>query len=323
MGAVAVIGSATIDRVVQDGVVAYKRGGVVAYAGLTFAELGVETRVLTNVAEADRAMLAVLQQRGIAVYVGESAATTCFVNYVDGDARRQELLAHAAPIAAVQLGPVLAGVEHVHLGPLHPRDLAEDVLAAIDGVVSLDIQGYVRRIEGTQVYQGVANGLYAALQRADSVKTSNDELELVLADCGLTLDQLMRDCSVTEWVVTEGSHGGWVASGEGCSGRSLRRLRWRWSLIPRGLETCFSLRIWRIGCTEGRGLPRLLSALRRWLRGKWGAVLLMGRRCVWRRGEVYIDDRLTGTNSGNTKSIYYEERVRLLEVHPESLRKAF
>ncbi len=215
MSAVAVIGSATIDRVVQGGVVAYKRGGVVAYAGLTFAELGVETRVLTNVAAADRAMLAVLLQRGIAVHVGESAATTCFVNYVDGDARRQELLACAAPIAAAQLGPVLAGVEHVHLGPLHPRDLVEDVLTAMDGVVSLDIQGYVRRIEGTQVYQGVAGSLYAALQRADYVKTSNDELELVLADCGLTLDQLMRDCSVAEWVVTEGSHGGWVASGKG------------------------------------------------------------------------------------------------------------
>ena len=25
----------------------------------------------------------------------------------------------------------------------------------------------------------------------------------------------MRDCSVAEWVVTEGSHGGWVASGKG------------------------------------------------------------------------------------------------------------
>ena len=215
MGAVAVIGSATIDRVVQGGVSAYKRGGVVAYAGLTFAELGVETRVLTNVATADRAMLAVLQQRGIAVYVGESAATTCFVNYVDGDARRQELLACAAPIAAAQLGPVLAGAEHVHLGPLHPHDLAEEVLSAMDGVVSLDLQGYVRRIEGTQVYQGVASGLYAALLRADYVKTSNDELELVLADCGLTLDQLMRDYSVAEWIVTEGSHGGWVASRKG------------------------------------------------------------------------------------------------------------
>ena len=215
MGAVVVIGSATIDRVVQDDVVSYKRGGVVAYAGLTFAELDVETRVLTNVATVDRAMLAVLQQRGIAVHVGESAATTCFVNYVDGDARHQELLACAAPIAAAQLGPVLAGVGHVYLGPLHPRDLAEDVLAAIDGVVSLDIQGYVRRVEGTLVYQGVAGGLYAALQCADYVKTSNDELELVLADCGLTLDQLMRDCSVAEWVVTEGSHGGWVASGKG------------------------------------------------------------------------------------------------------------
>ena len=215
MGAVAVIGSATIDRVLQGGVGKYKRGGVVAYAGLTFAELGVKTRVLTNVAAADRAMLAVLQQRGIAVYVGESTATTCFVNYVDGDARRQELLACAAPIAAAQLGPVLTGAEHVHLGPLHPHDLAEDVLAAMDGVVSLDLQGYVRRIEGTQVYQGVAKSLYAALQRADYVKADNDELELVLADCGLTLDQLMCDCSVAEWVVTEGSHGGWVASRKG------------------------------------------------------------------------------------------------------------
>ena len=215
MDAVAVIGSATMDRVVQGGASVYKRGGVVAYAGLTFAELGVETRVLTNIAEADRAMLAVLQQRGIAVYVGQSAATTCFVNYVDGDARRQELLACAAPIAAAQLGPVLAGVKHVHLGPLHPHDLAEDVLAAMDGVVSLDLQGYVRRIEGTQVYRGVAKSLYAALQRAAYVKAGNDELELVLADCGLTLDQLMRDCSVAEWVVTEGSHGGWIASRQG------------------------------------------------------------------------------------------------------------
>ncbi len=215
MSVVVVIGSATIDRVVQGGATAYKRGGVVAYAGLTFAELGVETRILTNVAEADRAMLTVLPQRGIAVYVGESAATTCFVNYVDGDARHQELLACAAPIAAAQLGPVLAGATHVHWGPLHPHDLAEDMLTAIDGAVSLDIQGYVRRIEGTQVYQEVADNLYAALQCADYVKTSNDELELVLADCGLTLDQLMRDCSVTEWVVTEGSHGGWVANRQG------------------------------------------------------------------------------------------------------------
>ncbi len=217
MGTVAVIGSATIDRVMQGGVGAYKRGGVVAYAGLTFAELGVETRVLTNVAAADQAMLAMLQQRGIEVYAGESAATTCFVNYVDGDTRRQELLACAAPIAAAQLGPVLTGVEHVHLGPLHPNDIGPEVLAAIGAgfQVSLDIQGYVRRIEGTQVYQGVDGSLYAALQRADCVKADSTELGLVLADCRLTLEQLMRDCSVTEWVVTEGSHGGWVASRKG------------------------------------------------------------------------------------------------------------
>ena len=65
MAQVAVIGPATIDRVVDDGVEVYKRGGVVMYAGLSFAQLGISTRVLSNVAAADEAMLALLCQRGI------------------------------------------------------------------------------------------------------------------------------------------------------------------------------------------------------------------------------------------------------------------
>ena len=72
-------------------------------------------------------------------------------------------------------------------------------------------------LRGRRCTRGLLRSLYAALQCADYVKTSNDELELVLADCGLTLDQLMRDCSVAEWVVTEGSHGGWVASRQGAA----------------------------------------------------------------------------------------------------------
>ena len=212
MWCVAVIGPATIDCVVQGGEGVYKRGGVVTYAGLTFAELGVLTRVLTNVAADDRAMLGLLRQRGIEVHVGESPATTRFVNYVDGDARRQELPFCAAPIAAAQLEPVLMGVDHVHLGPLQPDDIAAEAIAVIgdDCRVSLDIQGYVRRIEGERVCRGVAGDLYAALRRADYVKASSDELELVLEHAELTLEQLMADCAIAEWVITEGSRGGWV-----------------------------------------------------------------------------------------------------------------
>lgn len=217
MGKVVVVGPATIDRVVQDGVSVYKRGGVVTYAGLAFAELGVETRVVTNVMAADARLLTLLRQRGIEVHIGASPATTHFVNYIAGDARRQELLSRAAPIVAAQLGPLLTGVEHVHLGPLYPGDIASETLAAIaaDCRVSLDIQGYVRRIEGVQVHEGVADDLFKALRCADFVKASSDELELVLEFCGLDLDRLMADYAIAEWVVTEGSRGGWVVDRAG------------------------------------------------------------------------------------------------------------
>ena len=56
VGGVAVVGPVTIDRIVHDGEEAIKRGGVLTYAGLTFAEVGVETRAVTRQAAADGAV---------------------------------------------------------------------------------------------------------------------------------------------------------------------------------------------------------------------------------------------------------------------------
>ena len=212
VGGVAVVGPVTIDRIVQDGEEAHKRGGVITYAGLTFAEMGVETRVVTKLAAADGAVLEPLHQRGIEVCAATSRATTRFVNYVDGDARRQQMSAWAGAIGAEQLESALTGIELVHLGPLHPDDIGPDALAAIPGAcrVGLDVQGYVRQIAGEHVDRGVSPHLCAALRRADFVKASIDELDLVLAHCGRPLQDLVEDCAIAEWVVPAGSRGGWV-----------------------------------------------------------------------------------------------------------------
>ena len=212
MESVAVVGPATIDRIVQDGKEVRKRGGVITYAGLTFAELGVETQVVTKLAAKDGIVLEPLRQRGIEVCAATSRATTCFVNYVDGDARRQELLAWAGAIGAEQLESALTGIELVHLGPLHPDDVGPDALDAIPSAcqVSLDLQGYVRQIQGKRIDQSVSANLRAALHRADFVKASAEELDLVLAHCGRPLQELVEDCAIAEWVVTAGSRGGWV-----------------------------------------------------------------------------------------------------------------
>jgi sugar/nucleoside kinase (ribokinase family) len=217
METVAVIGPVAIDRVVQDGVSVYKRGGVVTYAGLTYVELGIATSAVTNIASADREILTLLRQRGIEVYAGDSLQTTHFVNYIAGDERRQELLACATPIVATQFEEVINEVKHVHLGPLYPDDIALAALAGIGAKcrVSLDIQGYVRRLAGKEVVPEVARELLQVLRCADVVKASAEELQLVLAYCDRLLSQLMADCGITEWIVTDGSCGGWVVDETG------------------------------------------------------------------------------------------------------------
>ena len=217
MGGVAVVGPVTIDRIVQDGEEASKRGGVITYAGLTFAELGVETRVVTRLAAADGAVLEPLRQRGIEVRSAKSLETTRFVNYVDGDTRRQEMSAWAGAIGGQQLVSAFSGIELVHLGPLHPGDIGPDALAAIPETcrVSLDLQGYVRQIAGERVGRGVSANLRAALRRAEFVKASADELAIVLAYFGRSLQALVEDCAIAEWIVTAGSRGGYVLERKG------------------------------------------------------------------------------------------------------------
>ncbi len=215
---VAVVGSTTLDRVVMEGGATYlKWGGVPVYAGLTFSRSGVATGVCTNVSARDHAVVDLLSNASLSVDTGYSQATTEFVNHVDGDHRLQELYARAAPISAPQLTAIAAKVGHVHLGPLHPRDIDPEALPALHnvGLVSIDIQGYVRRIEGTDILPGVSEHLTAALEQADIVKASRDELEEVKTFYGAELEAIMRNYGLEQWLITEGKEGGWLLDSSG------------------------------------------------------------------------------------------------------------
>ena len=221
---VTVIGSATRDRIVFDEVSHAQWGGVAVYAGLTFSRLGITTEVLTNIAardsdrDSDRALVDLLSTAGVSVEIGDSDATTEFVNYyVSGDERRQELLACAAPISASQLAQIAARAKHVHLGPLHPLDIEPQAMGLLQGVdrVSVDIQGYIRRIEGVEVLTGVSEHLRLALEQADIVTASRDEAEAVVGYYGQELGAIMETCGIEQWLTTDGRSGGWLLSRSG------------------------------------------------------------------------------------------------------------
>src|SRR5262245_52248169 len=131
MKRVLVVGSAANDTIVQGSTSRRKMGGVVVYGGITFRRLGVATAVLANVAPQDRGFRELFARESIDCRFGVSKRTTTFLEHVHGDERSSSVSGVAPPISARQVSQALDdvdGIDLVHLGPLHPHDLDDDVL---------------------------------------------------------------------------------------------------------------------------------------------------------------------------------------------------
>jgi sugar/nucleoside kinase (ribokinase family) len=215
-----VVGSVTIDRIIEDRKTSERMGGVVTYGGLTFQRLGVETAVVTNIAEAHGSLLDLFAAEGLAVHAGASRLTTHFVNRAQGDWREQLMPEAAAPITAGQVKPLLTEVRHVHAGPLHPDDIepqAVTLMAESKKLVSLDVQGYLRRTENDRIVPAVSPGLEGALRSAHIIKADEEELTLMLDHFRLSLPGFLQRFRIDEAVITRGSRGAsvWTRAGEG------------------------------------------------------------------------------------------------------------
>jgi len=212
---IAIIGSATIDTVVKGEESVRQLGGVVSYAGLTFRRHGIETFVVTNIAERDQSILDVLKGEGIQILVGNASNTTHFVNHIDGFHRWQEMPVHADPITSKQVKEVLDLVGHLHIGALHPGDIDGKALTLINEkklIVSMDVQGFVRYKEDDRIISRVSDNLAQALSCARYVKADDTELETILNACNMNLPELMQTFGIDETVITKGERGGFVRS---------------------------------------------------------------------------------------------------------------
>jgi sugar/nucleoside kinase (ribokinase family) len=217
---VLVVGSVTIDRIIENGKTSERLGGVVTYGGLTFQRLGVSTAVVTNIAANHRGLLDVLAAEGLAVHAGTSRLTTHFVNRAQGDWREQLMPEAAAPITAGQVKPLLSEIRHVHAGPLHPDDIEPQAMALMaesKKLVSLDVQGYLRRTENDRIVAAVSAGLEGALRSAHIIKADEEELTLMLDHFRLSLPGFLQRFRIDEAVITRGSRGAsvWTRAGEG------------------------------------------------------------------------------------------------------------
>jgi sugar/nucleoside kinase (ribokinase family) len=127
----------------------------------------------------------------------------------------------AGPISSAQVKPFLATVRHFHAGPLHPDDIdpqAVALMAESKKLVSLDVQGYLRRAVNGRIVPGLSEGLEEALHCAHIIKADEGELTLMLDHFRESLPGFLKRFRIDEAVITRGSRGAsvWTRTGEGC-----------------------------------------------------------------------------------------------------------
>ena len=209
---VLVVGSVTRDTNIFGGIAQHTYGGTALYAARTYAEFGIDVRLVTRLASDDRTPIA--EQLPHAELVAQpSAVTTTFENrYGPGDERTQRVAAVAEPIE--HRTDYFADIDWLHLGPLHPTDLADAWLTQHTGKpVGLDLQGFARRIADERVIADIDPRIVDLLPRLQWLKASRSEWQPLLAHLHLSRTSRPTHGAI-ESLVTDGAAGGDLLRGE-------------------------------------------------------------------------------------------------------------
>jgi 1D-myo-inositol 3-kinase len=206
------VGSVTRDTNIFDGVAEHTYGGTALYAARTYAAFGIDVRLVTRLAPADRAPIAA-QLPSAELIAQESTVTTTFENsYGRDDERTQRVSAVAEPVE--HRSEYFSDIDWLHLGPLHPSDLADAWLTQHAGKpVGLDLQGFTRRIADGRVIAEIDARIVELLPRLQWLKASRNEWQPLLAHLHLA-EPSRPTRGAVESLVTDGAAGGDLLRGE-------------------------------------------------------------------------------------------------------------
>jgi sugar/nucleoside kinase (ribokinase family) len=185
-------------------------GGTAWYFSCAVSKLDIDYLLVTALAPAEVHYVAALRDKDITVEILPSAHTVIFENIYgeNQDERTQNVLDTADPFEAEQFAGINSAL--FHLGPLLADDMDVELIAALaaKGRVSIDVQGYLRRVENQKVFATGWADKQAALSYAEIVKADVGELQ-ALTGCETTQQGAaqLAEWGVKEIVITNGSQG--------------------------------------------------------------------------------------------------------------------
>lgn len=218
MSEICCIGHITRDRIITPSATAEMAGGTAYYFAWAMHHLdpSYPFKIITKVGDDSVAEIERLSAAGIDVDNLHSQHTVFFENiYGDNpNDRHQRVLATADAFTAAELENVDATI--FHLGTLLSDDISMDAIALLaqKGQVSIDVQGYLRQLMGSQVTPINLDRNVSLLEMASIIKLNQEEMQMITgtADPYKAGPQLAAHGAHTV-VMTLGSYGSIIYAG--------------------------------------------------------------------------------------------------------------
>jgi len=211
------IGHITSDRVINTQTTINMPGGTALYFSCALSNFDLNYLLITSLGAAEINYVTAMQDINIEVQAQIGGHTVYFENiYAENqNERTQNVLQKADPFTLEQVSAINATI--FHLGPLLADDMPAEFVQSLagKGLISVDVQGYLRKVVDKKVYATEWLGKDAILPYADILKADVAEL-YSLTGCDDVHDgaRLIAGYGVKEIVITNGSHGSLIYAEE-------------------------------------------------------------------------------------------------------------
>ncbi|MBQ8674230.1 MAG: ribokinase [Bacteroides sp.] len=205
------VGYITRDKVVTPQSTIYMPGGTSYYFAHAIKHLNKEGfQLVTAVSQEDMHVIDEIRKEGIDVKALPTRHSVCFENIYgeNQNERKQRVTAKADPFTVEGLQDVKADI--IHLGSLLADDFSLEVIRYLSGkgLLSVDVQGFLRKVEDEKVLPIDWNEKRKALKYIHILKANESEME-VLTGCNDPHEAalLIADWGVKEVLLTLGDKG--------------------------------------------------------------------------------------------------------------------
>lgn len=218
------IGHITLDHIITTHHEVYMPGGTTFYSAHGISHLlenkqsNISYKLIASLAESEMKAVDDIRARGIEVDVIPSRKSVFFENIYGEDMnnRTQRVRAKADPFTVESLKDVEA--RYIWLGSLLADDFSLDVVKHLSakGALVVDAQGYLRRVEGEDVFPCGWENKEEFLKHIDILKVNEHEAEVLTGTSDYhAAAQMLSGWGVKEVLLTLGSEGSIIlADGE-------------------------------------------------------------------------------------------------------------